>query len=167
MPRRCSSRGRRRSAGFTLLEVLVVLALIGLISALLIGSSDALLKSIGKDDLESAALSAIGNARHGAVLGGRQLELHYDDTTRTLDWEDGSAVLTGEGAVRLLPAVKTSAMLVGGQSVEAPLARVRFYADGTCDPFRLEIVRDKVSRILSIDPWTCTPLSPEATPRSH
>ena len=157
----------QKMAGFTLLEVLVVLALIGLISALLIGSSDALLRSIGKDDLETTALTAIANARHSAVLAGRQEELHNDDQTRMLSWDDGSAALTGEGTVRLLPAVKTSAMLVGGQAVEAPLLRVRFYADGTCDPFRLEIVKDKASHILSIDPWTSTPLLPEASPNQH
>jgi prepilin-type N-terminal cleavage/methylation domain-containing protein len=155
------------AAAFTLLEVLVVLALIGLISALLIGSSGALLKSIGRDDIETTALTAIAATRHSAVLAGHQQDLHYDDQTRTLSWDAGAAALTGDGTVRLLPAVKTSAMLVGGQAVEPPLSRVRFYADGTCDPFRLEIAKDNTSRILSIDPWTCTPLSPEATPNRH
>jgi len=156
------------AGGFTLLEVLVVIALIGLISALLIGSSDALLKSIGKDDIETTALTAIANARHSAVLAGHTEELHNDAQARTLSWDDGSATLTGEGTVRLLPAVKTSAILVGGQAVEGELSRVRFYADGTCDPFRLEVVKeDKTSHQLSIDPWTCTPLSPEAAPIQH
>ena len=170
MPRRSSIRGLHRSAGeggFTLLEILVVLALIGLISALLIGSSDALLKSIGRDDIENTALSAIAAARHSAVLTGRPLELHSDEATRVIDWGEGSAPLTGEGSVRLLPVVRTSAMVIGGQAVEAPLARVRFYADGTCDPFRLEIVRGQASEIITIDPWTCTALSPEAAPGQH
>ena len=165
MSRRSSIRGLRRSAGFTLLEILAVLALIGLISALLLGSSEALLKAVAKEDIENTALSAIANARQSAVLTGRPLELQSDEQNRRLDWEEGGAALSGEGSVRLLPAVRTSAILVGGQAVEAPLGRVRFYADGTCDPFRLEIVRDKIRQIVTIDPWTCTALSPDAAPR--
>jgi hypothetical protein len=156
-----------RIGGFTLLEILGVLALIGLISALLIGSGGGFLRTMAKDDIETVTLNAIASARHSAVLTGRQLELHYDDKARQLDWEAGQAVLLGEGEVRLLPVVRTSAMLIGGQMVEAPLARVRFYADGTCDPFRLQIVREKTSQILAIDPWTCTVLSPEAAPGHH
>ena len=58
-------------------------------------------------------------------------------------------------------------MIIGGREVEEPITRVRFYADGTCDPFRLEFVRDQTSRILTIDPWTCTVLSPEAAAGHH
>jgi general secretion pathway protein H len=159
MPRRSSIRGLRRSAGFTLLEILAVLALIGLISALLIGNSTALLKAFSSDDVESTALSAIASARHSAVLTGRVLELRGDEQNRLLDWQTGTAALAGPGDVHFLPAVMTSAMLVGGSAVEAPIARVRFYPDGTCDPFRLEIVREGVNRILTIDPWTCTALA--------
>lgn len=155
----------QKLAGFTLLEILAVLALIGLISALLLGSSEALLKAVAKDDVENTALSAIASARQSAVLTGRPLELQSDEQTRRLDWQEGSSVLSGEGSVRLLPAVRTSAILVGGQAVEAPLGRVRFYADGTCDPFRLEIVRGKMRQILAIDPWTCTALSPGVAAR--
>ena len=124
-----------------------------------------MLKAVAKEDIENTALSAIANARQSAVLTGRPLELQSDEQNRRLDWEEGGAALSGEGSVRLLPAVRTSAILVGGQAVEAPLGRVRFYADGTCDPFRLEIVRDKIRQIVTIDPWTCTALSPDAAPR--
>jgi prepilin-type N-terminal cleavage/methylation domain-containing protein len=153
-----------RDAGFSLLEIVLVLALIGLVSALLVGGSTSLLRTVAADDVQNTAISAIAGARHSAVLTGRTLEFSIDDKTRVLDWGEGRAALAGEGAVRLLPAARTSSILVGGQLIEAPLARVRFYADGTCDPFRLEIVRDKASRILTIDPWTCTVLSPEAAP---
>ncbi len=164
MFRRSSIGGLPRPGGFSLLEILVVLALFGLISALLIGGSTSLLRSVTADDVQNTAISAIAAARHSAVLTGRTLEFTSNDQTRVLDWGEGRAALAGEGSVRLLPAARTSSTLVGGQLVEAPLARVRFYADGTCDPFRLEVVRDKASHVLTIDPWTCTVLSPEAAP---
>ena len=155
------------TGGFSLLEILVVLALCGLISALLIGGSSALLRAVTTDDVQNTTLSAIAGARHSAVLTGRTLEFRSDEKARVLDWAEGRAALAGEGTVRLLPAVKTSSILVGGQLLETPLARVRFYADGTCDPFRVEIVRGRASQILAIDPWTCTALSPGAAPGQH
>lgn len=153
--------GLRGAGGFTLVELLAVLALFGLISALLIGGSGALLRAVATDDVQHTALTAIGAARHSAVSQGRTLELRVDEKTRIIEWGEGRAVLEGQGGVRLLPPARIGAQLVGGQLVETPLVRVRFYADGTCDPFRLEIVRDRTSQILTIDPWTCTVLAPE------
>lgn len=160
--------GRRRNVGgFTLLEIVVVLALFGLITALLIGGSGALLRAIGREDVESTALNAIASARHEAVLAGRTLELRLDEKTRVLDWGAGRATLAGEDVVRLLPPVKTSSVLIGGRLEETAITGVRFHADGTCDPFRVEIVRGQASRILAIDPWTCTVLAPDDKTRSR
>jgi prepilin-type N-terminal cleavage/methylation domain-containing protein len=155
------------AGGFSLLEIVVVLALFGLISVLLIGGSGALLRAVSQDDAENTALSAIAAARHGAVLAGQTLQLRVDEQARVLDWGAGNATISGEDGVRLLPPVKLSSILIGGRVQEEALAGVRFYADGTCDPFRLEIVRDKTSRILTIDPWTCTVLAPDAQSRSR
>lgn len=160
-------RDRRNAGGFTLLEIVVVLALFGLITALLIGGSGALLRAIGREDVENTALNAIASARHEAVLAGRTLELRLDEKTRLLDWGAGRATLAGEDVVRLLPPVKTSSVLIGGRLEEAAITTVRFYADGTCDPFRLEIVRGQTGRILAIDPWTCTVLAPDNKSRSR
>ncbi len=153
--------------GFTLLEIVVVLALFGLITALLIGGSGALLRAIGREDVENTALNAIASARHEAVLSGRTLELRLDEKTRVLDWGAARATLAGEDVVRLLPPVKTSSVLIGGRLEEAAITTVRFHADGTCDPFRLEIVRGQTGRILAIDPWTCTVLASDDRARSR
>jgi len=43
--------------------------------------------------------------------------------------------------------------------------RVRFFPDGTCDPFRVRMQEGKEPpRLLSMDPWTCA-LSPVLSQR--
>ncbi len=150
---------RPSAAGFTLLEILMVLALMGLVTALLIGSGG--MRLAIQDDPEDTALAAIARARNEAVLTGRTLELRHDEKARTLDWGAGHLALGDTNDVRLLAPATQSAVLVAGRALEQELPRVRFYADGTCDPFRLEIVRgeSQPSRILAIDPWTCVPLA--------
>ncbi len=162
MRRRSSIRGLRRPPAFSLLEIVVVLAIFGLVAGLLIGGAASLLRNSDEDSTEYKALSAVGRARHQAVLSGRTLDLTYDRESRRLDWEAGSDTLIGRDELQLLPPERLSSMLLGGRLVEEPIARVRFYPDGTCDPFRLEIAQERTSRILLIDSWTCSVLKPGA-----
>lgn len=159
MAARSSNRGLRLCSGFSLVEIIAVLALFGLIAGILISGSSSMMRAISSDDVEQATLSAVANARHQAVLKGHGLELRYDEKTRVLDWGDGQTTLQGEDGIRLLPPVMTTTVLIGGRLQETPITRVRFYPDGTCDPFRLEIIRSTTSHFLTIDPWTCTALA--------
>ncbi len=152
--------------GFSLIEIVVVLALLGLISALLIGSGGTLLQASSRENAENTALTAIAAARHQAVLAGQIVELKIDERARALDWTVGQAPLPEGEELHLLPPVRAGAMLIGGQLKEDTIPRVRFYADGTCDPFRLEISRDGNRRVIAIDPWTCAVLAPEKKPGS-
>jgi Tfp pilus assembly protein FimT len=167
MPRRRSSRGLRGSPAFSLLELLLVLALFGLVGTLVVGAVGTMLRDSDRNSALEKSLHAISQARHDAVFHGEIVDLRYDDKLRLFAWGRGTDVV-GEGEnVRLLPAQRVASMLVGGRLVEQPLARVRFYPDGTCDPFRLEIVRDRASQFLAIDPWTCTPLAEDNKTRGR
>lgn len=167
MGARRANGGRARSAGFSLVEIVTVLAIAGLIVGILMTGSTAMMRAISADDVEQAALAGIAAARHEAVLKGQTLALTYDEKTRILSWETGQATLTGEDGIQLLPPVSTGSVLLGGRLVENPLTRVRFYADGTCDPFRLAVNRkasgNAPSQTVTIDPWTCTALANPTT----
>jgi prepilin-type N-terminal cleavage/methylation domain-containing protein len=154
-------------AGFTLLEIIVVLALFGLISALMVGGSGALLRASSREDVATVTLGAVAAARHEAVLAGRIVDLRVDEKARALDWGGGRAPLAGSDRVKLLPPERIGAILLGGRLEETAIPRVRFYPDGTCDPFRLEILRTESREVLVIDPWTCTVIAPDAKSRTR
>ncbi|MBI2516080.1 MAG: prepilin-type N-terminal cleavage/methylation domain-containing protein [Opitutae bacterium] len=151
--------GRR---AFTLLEMLMVLAIGGLIATVLFIGSESLLRAAQRDDLENSALTALAAARREAVTTNQTLRLRGAADGRRLEWGGHGADLKGEGAARLL-GMTSSSVLIGGRLVENTIASVRFYPDGTCDPFRLELVHDNRSLILNIDPWTCTALTSAAS----
>lgn len=51
-------------------------------------------------------------------------------------------------------------ILLGGELIETQkIPRVKFYPDGTCDPFRVQF-RGQTGEpwSLAIDPWTCAPV---------
>lgn len=160
MRRRSSIRGRR-SPAFSLLELLLVLALFALVGTLVVGAVGTMLRGADRDSAEEKALRAISQARHDAVFNGEIVELRFDEKLRQLSWGRGVDTLPDGEAIRLLPATRQATMLIGGRLVENPIERVRFYPNGTCDPFRLEIVRGRESEYLAIDPWTCSPLAAE------
>ena len=170
------SRVSRR--GFTLLEMLLTLALIALLAGALIGGSSALLaeKPPSADDV---FWSTVRTARKTALNAEQDLNLRYDEKTKAfqLTPPDGNIQsfpipVAGSGSdliVEFLAAQKTGgSILLGGTVVETePLSGgVTFYADGTCTPFRLQIRVNGGAHIIALDPWTCSPVltPPKATP---
>lgn len=167
---RSGQPGRR---GFTLLETLLVLGLISMLAAVLVGGSAQLLKGTARSDPEDALMALLQTLRRKAVERGQILELFpvessgEDDPDFTWAFENApedaapqeEKLPKVEGvAVKILPPETIGAILLGGVASEAPLARLRFYPDGTCDRVRLDISRNEDRRIVPIDPLTCAPL---------
>jgi general secretion pathway protein H len=154
--------GPRRDAGFTLVEVLLVLALVALIGMVLLPAAGGLMPKSGGgwEDNLAESLQAV---RREAVVRGRELTLRYDAESRCLVWAGGTSKPLGPAdaklAVDFLRTGSTSAVLIGGQLVETTVVPVlRFYPDGTCDPVRVQLrAANAVPRVLTIDPWTCAP----------
>ena len=160
------SRASRR--GFTLLEMLLTLALIALLAGALIGGSSALLAE-KPPSAHDVFWSTVRTARKTALNAEQDLNLRYDEKTKAfqLTPPDGgvqSFLIPGSGndlIVEFLAAQKTGgSILLGGTVVETePLSGgVTFYADGTCTPFRLQIRVNGGAHIIAIDPWTCSPV---------
>jgi prepilin-type N-terminal cleavage/methylation domain-containing protein len=169
-PRKSGAR-----AGFTLLEVLVVIALIGLLTGVLVVGSSRLLGDRPKSPAE-LFWSAVSQARKTALQQNRSVRLSLDSAT-----QEFLAVMDGAASVRLpfvpketaeldfLPPKSpsgASSILIAGDLVETQtLAAVTFYGDGTCAPFRAQLKTRNQVHILEIDPWTCAPLLTEEVPR--
>ncbi len=178
---------RRRRRGFALLEILLTLALIGLLAAFLVGGSARLLATRGATPAE-VFWQAVAEARRTALNSGREVRLRFDGETRTFLLLDSEAPpagplgeppapetplrrfrvspeLAGDLEVDFLGAATqgTNAILVGGVLLEArSLPHATFYPDGTCAPFRAQLARAGGRSVLRVDPWTCAPvLTPE------
>jgi prepilin-type N-terminal cleavage/methylation domain-containing protein len=158
------SPGGRRAA-FTLLEVLVTIALIALLTGVLVVGTNRLLGDRPKtpDELFWTAVSA---TRHDALFNQHDVRLSLDTKKNEF-----VAVSTGGAETRhpfvakevnelgfLAPSAAGAgtSVLLGGQLVETrTLPYVTFYRDGTCSPFRVQLKSRNGVRVLEIDPWTC------------
>jgi len=173
-----TSRTGDPAAGFTLLEILLALAVIGLISTLLIGGSARLLatKPMTPDDV---FWKAVAQARKDALERGHTVQMGFDTKTKAFiisdaDGASESVPLTNpppDLVAQFLPGgdAPSSAILLGGSAVESvTISVVLFYSDGTCMPFRAQIRNGANAHTIKIDPWTCakilTPLNPDGTP---
>jgi prepilin-type N-terminal cleavage/methylation domain-containing protein len=160
--------------GFTLIEILLVVALIALLGTIFIGGSSALLADKAPSP-DAQFWKACSEARAEALDEGKSVLLSFDARARGFVLDDGAArrelALAGpdDVTVDFHPASSdsSSSVLVGGTLVETEaLASVTFYDDGTCTPFRAQMRSRAGAHMLSIDPWTCAPelAKSDATP---
>ena len=161
------SRSPRRSASaFTILEIVLALAVIALFGTILIGASARLLKSRATTP-DEVFWKACQAARKGALTSNGDVRLGYDDKAKAFIVGNGIVTQTfpvpgadRELEISFLAAQSGgSAILLGGTLVETTTHPfVTFYADGTCTPFRLQVHLSGGVHVLAIDPWTCAPV---------
>jgi len=159
-----SATGER--GGFTLIEILLALALVALLGTIFISGTNSLLAD-KETSPDGQFWKACGQARKQALEEQRSVLLSFDPKTRGFILNDGAQQKTvpvsgpDDLAIDFHPAQSdsSSSALVGGTLVETqPLASVTFYNDGTCTPFRVQIRTNGGVHMLSIDPWTCAPV---------
>lgn len=175
-PRAIAALGRR-SAGFTLLEVLLSISIIAIFAAILIGGASRLMadKPVSVD--ESFWL-AVREARKAALKNEREVYLTFVNEKE----HDVAFVLTDAMGLKqdfpINPAMREDLtvsffttqkggplIMVNGVVLESkPSKSVTFYPDGTCTAFRLQVSRQGGAHMLSIDPWTCAQILTPADP---
>ena len=134
-----------RHRGFTLLEVLVVLALLAMIYALVppminIGGSTAELKAGARQ-----VAAGLRKVRSQAIT-------NRDEETLTLNVEARNFLLSGEGKPRSLPKqAEISVFTSQGEVVDATTAAIRFYPDGSSTGGRVTLAMGERKFYVDID----------------
>lgn len=149
-----------RAGGFTLVEILLVLALLGLLAGLFIGAAGSLFggrSAHGKDVFLEAVLAA----RSRAVAMDVPVRLRVAEDGRSLTVESTGATqifdLTGGASVRITQVgLLAEPGRPGGSVAEVVPRGIRFFPDGTCDAFQVELRSPSGPPTkLAVDPWTC------------
>ena len=155
---------QRGARAFTLLEILVTLALIAILSALVVGGATALVRD-RPATVEEVLRSVIDKTRLRAVQHFEEIRLSYDAQDRAFvaTAPDGTwktpVTIPGKVEFSFLPASQGSLVLLGGDIVETyGMPYVTFYRDGGCSPFRAQIKMGTDAQVITFDPWTCAPL---------
>ena len=155
--------------GFTLIEILLALALVGLLGWIFVGASTALISNRGLSPDEQF-WGACAAARKEALEERKSVLLSVDTKDprmRGFVLNDGAQKttlpLTGPDDLVVdfhpVQSDSSSSSLVGGTLVETqPMAYATFYDDGTCTAFRAQVRMSGAAHILAVDPWTCAPV---------
>jgi general secretion pathway protein H len=159
-------RSGRRTLAFTLLEILLATALIGLLAAALVSTS---IHLIGDRPVtpEDVFWQTVREARGAALKHDHDVEMRFDLKEQKFTITEGERTQsfpvpppTHDLTVQFLPPEQgRNSVLVGGVLLENEgLPSVTFYADGTCTAFRVQFRATGAPRVIAIDPWTCAPV---------
>lgn len=134
-----------RQRGFTLLELLVVLALLAMVYALIppmitVGGSTTELKAGARQ-----VAAGLRNARSQAIVS-------RDEVTLTLDVEARNFRLSGDDKPRNLPRqAQIGVYTAQGEVVDANTAAIRFYPDGSSTGGRVTLAMDERKFHVDVD----------------
>lgn len=152
--------------GFTVFELLLVLALIGLFSTVFVLNVSSLMKDGEMETLERAYWRAVESARSNAVF---TQQAHY------LQWDaEGRRFLVASGgAAEAFPveiespaeleievrfeeiAPENSYVLIAGELVQKrEIVKAGFFPDGTCSPYQVSMKIADFETRFQMDPWT-------------
>lgn len=164
-------RGVAGRAGFTLLEMLLAIALIAVTGTMFLVSIDTLGRTSPADEFEGSFWRAMAQARERALTSRREVAIAWDEENHCFviasvagttsvpvaevdSKESYSAVFSEEVAADDFVLVR--GVLVTRREVPA----VRVFPDGSCQAFAVEFTLGETSHQIVVDPWTGAPLLP-------
>jgi prepilin-type N-terminal cleavage/methylation domain-containing protein len=147
--------------GFTLLEILLVIGLIGLLGGFLLTDWGNVAEAFGRRDWRQTAEESFRRGHFLAETSDRSVRLRFDDEERAFVLEDAE---TGEPLERLeapgIEAVNRIDRRRGAGRIgldDSPLGggfSVRFGTDGSAEAVRFEVVRSGGTAVLRNHPFS-------------
>ena len=135
----------RKASGFTLLELVVVLAIGAVIYALLLGVP---LRGATSADLKAAARTLASGLRQAQTTAMATRR----DTTLTLDLETRQFKIPGDQAPRKLPAdVDLKLYTAESEVTSEHTGAIRFYPDGSSTGGRITVSSGKRQYLVDVD----------------
>ena len=157
---------RGRTSGFTLIEVMLTIALIALMTSMFVLNLNSLLRESGIRTLENEYWRAVDSARTKAVFNQKAYLVEWNPKensfvvsssgdTESFDFDSSEF---GDAEVEVIfeeKAPQNSYILIRGQLVtQREATAVHFYPDGTCTPFTVSMKVGPDATRFEMDPWT-------------
>jgi general secretion pathway protein H len=137
-----SPAGDRRRAGFTLFELLIVLAILGLALAVAVPLFARALPGLELKSSARTVAATLREARSLAIADNREIAVAVDLDTRTIDLAGLRRETLGDGiGLRLFTAAE--------ELIDRGAGRIRFYPDGTSTGGRVRLLA--AGRLYDVD----------------
>ena len=120
-----------RHRAFTLIEVMIVVAIIGLMAAIGAPSLLAMIQKDGMRKAESDVVELLGDARAAAILKGQNTDVSFRPADNRLESSIGKSVTLPDGIA--MEGIGINLM----DFSETEVSRVRFFPNGTSDELTL------------------------------
>ena len=162
----------RNRGAFTLIELMLTMALIALLSSLFIWNIQSLLKQGELEGLQNELWSAVDKAKQGAVFNRVLHRVRFDSENQAfMVSADGEEVpfkvdisALGEDVeievIFKLMLPRDGYRLIQGELVtHKEIETITFYPDGTCTPFSVDLKIAEYESSYQIDPWTSSQMT--------
>jgi prepilin-type N-terminal cleavage/methylation domain-containing protein len=164
------SRGQpancRKTGAFTLLELMVVVAIIGLVAAMSVPSILQMRRQAPMNKAIDDIMEMCDRARAGAVLHSTRTQIIFQPRSGKVDLESGdsnTALTRRIGTTPVMstqfdPSVNVQALLINlNDYTESASAPVTFYDNGTSDEMTLVLTCGGQRRIITLELTTAQP----------
>ncbi len=137
--------GGRRQAGFTLIEMLVVLVIASIVMVTLVPN---FAPAIARAELYSATrdvASALRHARGQAMLTGQDALFELNTVAHTYH-------VTGRSKTYALPAdIELGLLTTTSETLDEGIGRIRFFPDGSATGGRVTLIGQKQTRVVDVN----------------